>query len=916
MKWFARLVTTRPGLLLTVMGFVTLIALHGIVDLRTGQVKLHIDPGIDRLLPEGDDERRFYDRSRELFGSDEFVLLVLDEVEVFSPAVLDSLKRVTARLETERDVLRVVSLANATDITSRDGDIWVDAFYDEPPTDPAALAALRQRVMTHPVYGDALVARDGRAAAFVVFFEHIDERDFVARDVGNRLARIASEEAGTPVLVTGNPHVKARLSQTIVSELGFILPLVSLLTLVLCGLAFRSLRGVLLPAAAIAMSLAWTLGAMGWTDTPINLVSNIIPPLLITLGFAGAMHVMSEYYEALEHGAAHPTGDVHADPNRTAVRVLLEEMGLAILVNGATTVLGFLSLCTSNVMAIRQFGIWSVLGVSVATLVSLVFIPAVLAMLGAPKRRPRGAADGKVEAWAEKLAGFDIRHRKWIFTGAFALLAVALYGASRIEVSSSFVGSFVADSPVRQTFESLNERLGGLNSFFIVIEADEDNAFAQPANLRELVALQEWLEAQPEIGSSASLADGVRLLNQAFHDNSEASFAIPATPAGVEELLTFGGNAVTDGLVDGPRRTANIRVRAKISGSGEVGAFLERLNARLEELPRRLRGRATGDLVLLSHTMDDITQGMLNSDFTAFITIYLTLSLLLTSFRIGLYALLPNLIPVAVYYGALGLTGTPLNLSTSLIGAITLGIAVDDTVHYFARFALEARRLGDERKATVGTLRAVVRPVTFTTVGLCLGFLALTASELRNQVEFGLLSALTMAVGWALELTLSPAICSSIRLVTLWDLLSLDLGEAPERSIPLFHGLTKRQARVFALMSETQQLQAGQRLFSAGDKGNEMFVIIDGKLVASVEREGQQVELGRLGRGEVVGEVALFSDQRSANVDVLEDARLLRFGEADLIRLRDRYPRIAAVVHANLNRVLASRIQSTIRIVR
>ena len=915
MKWFAKLVTTRPRLLLALMGLVTLVSLHGIVDLRTGEVKLHIDPALDRLLPEGDDERRFYDQSRKLFGSDEFVLLVLDQVDVFSPAMLERIKRVTARLETERDVLRVVSLANATDIVGREGEIWVDAFYDQPPEDPAALAALRERVLAHPVYGNALVARDGRAAAFVVFFEHIDERDFVARDVGTRLAEIASEEAGAPVLVTGNPHVKSRLSRTIVGELGFILPLVSVLTLVLCALAFRSVRGVLLPAVAIAMSLAWTLGAMGWTGTPINLVSNIIPPLLITLGFAGAMHVMSEYYEALDHARSHALagGD---DANRSAIRVLLEEMGLAILVNGATTVLGFLSLCTSNVMAIRQFGIWAVLGVTVATVISLVFIPAMLAVLGAPKRTPRRPAQGRVEAWAETLAGFDIRHRKWIFSGAFALLAVAIFGASRIEVSSSFVGSFVSSSPVRQTFESLNDRLGGLNSFFIVVEADEDNAFIQPGNLRQLVALQEWLEAQPEIGSTVSLADGVSLLNQAFNDNAPASHAIPDTPAGVEELLTFGGSTVTDGLVDAPRRTANIRVRARISGSGEMGAFLERLEVRLAEMPRRLRARATGDLVLLSHTMDDITRGMLNSDFMAFITIYLTLSLLLTSFRIGLYALLPNLIPVAIYYGALGLTGTPLNLSTSLIGAITLGIAVDDTVHYFARFALEARRLGDERKATVSTLRAVVRPVTFTTVGLCLGFLALTASELRTQLEFGLLSALTMAVGWALELTLSPAICSSIRLVTLWDVLSLDLGEAPERSIPLFHGLSKRQARIFALMSETQQLQAGQRLFSAGDQGKEMFVIIDGELLASVEREGQRVELGRLGRGEVVGEVALFSDQRSANVDVLENARLLRFGESDLDRLRERYPRIAAVVHANLNRVLASRMQNTIRFVR
>jgi uncharacterized protein len=640
--------------------------------------------------------------------------------------------------------------------------------------------------------------------------------------------------------------------------------------------------------------------------TPLNLVSNIIPPLLITLGFASAMHVMSEYYEVLVH---HPAHDRTA--NTAAIVRILEEMGLAILVNGLTTVLGFLSLCTSTVLAIRQFGLWSVIGVIAALITSLIFIPAVLVLLGAPHRQLPKSKDDRIDRIADRIGEFDIRHRRGIFIATFMLLVVAGYGMSRIEVSSSFVGSFVEDSPIRQTFDALNERIGGLTSFYVVIEADEDGAFTHPDNLLELAALQAWLEAQPEIASTASLADGVMLLNRATHDNDPVEFKIPARAGLIDELLLFGSDELTDGFVDARRRTANITVRSKVNGSAEIRAFMQRLDSRLAQLPRRLHARATGDIVLLSHTMDDITRGMLSSSLTAFVTIYFTLALLLTSLRVGLYALLPNLVPVAIYYGALGLTGTPLNLSTSLIGAITLGIAVDDTVHYFSRFALEARRLGDERRATISTLRAVIRPVTFTTVGLCLGFLALAASDLRSQVEFGLLSAFTMAVAWLLELTLSPTICANVRLITLWDLLTLDLGHDPHRSIPLFDGLTKRQARIFALMSRSTELAAGQRLFAEGEKGGEMFIVIDGELVASLDRDGKRVEFTRMRRGDVVGEIALFTEYRSADVDVLQNARLLRFGDDDLARLRRRYPQIAATVYANLNQVLARRVKNT-----
>ncbi|MGH8596726.1 MAG: efflux RND transporter permease subunit, partial [Gammaproteobacteria bacterium] len=565
--------------------------------------------------------------------------------------MLERLQRVTQRLETEPDVLRVLSLANATDVTGQDGEIIVGRLYDEVPRDSMEIAALRERLRQHPTYGDALVSVDGRATAVLVFFEAIDDQQFVKRNVSENLARIARDAAGVPVHVTGTPHIKAQLSRTIVAELAVILPAVCAITALLCALAFRSVRGVVLPLSAIAMSLFWTLGAMGWVGTPLNLVSNIIPPLLITLGFAGAMHMMSEYYEALRHQSPHD-GQHDRVANTAAVVSTLEEMGLAMLANGLTTMLGFLSLCTSTVLAIRQFGFWSVVGVAAATLTSLALIPAALVLLGPPPRRPRVVQRNAIDRFAAAIGEFDMRHRRGIFVTAGILLAIACVGMTRIEVSSSFVGSFIRASPIRQTFDALNSRMQGLSSFYVVVQSDENEAFTRPENLRELASLQAWLEAQPEIASTASLVDSVMVLNRAFEANDPAAFTIPKRASQVQELLLFGGTELTDGVVDARYRAANITVRSKVSGSAEIRALLERLDTRLAQLPQRLRARATGDLVLLSHTMDDITRGMLSSSLTAFITIYLTLAVLLTSLRVGFYALLPNLVPVAMYYGA------------------------------------------------------------------------------------------------------------------------------------------------------------------------------------------------------------------------------------------------------------------------
>jgi hypothetical protein len=212
-------------------------------------------------------------------------------------------------------------------------------------------------------------------------------------------------------------------------------------------------------------------------------------------------------------------------------------------------------------------------------------------------------------------------------------------------------------------------------------------------------------------------------------------------------------------------------------------------------------------------------------------------------------------------------------------------------------------------------LRAVARPVTYTSIGLCLGFLALTTSELRNQFHFGLLAAFTLGVAWLIDVTLTPALCSQLRLVTLWDVLSLDLGAAPHRSIPLFKGLTLRQARVVALMLHLEQVPEGTRIFEEGETGREMYVVIEGTLRGYLLRDSVEVELATMGRGETVGEVALLAGQRSASVDAVTDARLLRFTARELDELARRYPKIAAKLFANLSELLAQRlIQTTGRI--
>jgi hypothetical protein len=288
-----------------------------------------------------------------------------------------------------------------------------------------------------------------------------------------------------------------------------------------------------------------------------------------------------------------------------------------------------------------------------------------------------------------------------------------------------------------------------------------------------------------------------------------------------------------------------------------------------------------------------VTRGQLQSVALALGLVCVALCIQFMSLRVGLLASLPTALQTALYFGALGLGGIPLNATTSLVECLVLGLAVDDTIHYLARFGAATRRSGSEPEAASQALAMVLRPVTLTKGILAVGFLLLVTGELRNQVLFGWLAAFTLGCSWLVDVFVTPAFVSRLRITTLWDMLRLDLGDDVRGTIPLFANLTDRQARTFALMANLHTLPAGTKLLREGDPAGDIYVVIDGELRIWLERNGREVELARVGRGTVIGEGGYFGRRRNANVDTLCESRLLRFDDADQERICRAYPALA-----------------------
>jgi hydrophobe/amphiphile efflux-3 (HAE3) family protein len=879
-----------------------------IVDPVSRELKLRIDPSFDALLPDDAEARVYYDWVKEEFGDDKSLIIALVTDDVFTLDNLHMIQRISDELENAEGVDYIKSLATADHISDLDGSVETRPFLEPTPENAVDVDRIRKAVHGNPVYAGNLVSPDSRATAFIVYVDDTPEQAFTDGNLDLRMLEIVDEGSGdAEVFMSGTAHMRSATSRVLRADLSFMLPTVVGLMAIIALISFRSPRGVAIPILTILLATFWTLGLMAWVDIPINLVTTIIPVLLITVGFAYSVHVVAEYYEALSRDAADIDGE--GGPAAWA----LHHVSLPVALTCATTVVGFLSLTISQFPAVRDFGLVSVFGVTVTTLLTLTLSPALLQILGRPKRQQRDADDaggGRVfDRWIASVGEYCIEHRREMLIGASAMAGLTIWGLTLISVDTHLITNFSEDHPVRVHFEAVNDTLEGARPFSVVLQSEDYEAFLEPENLRALDDLTNWLAEQPEIGGATSFADYTKLLNQAFHEDDPAFLVIPDESALLKQYLLF---AETDELPDyiaSDYQNALIKVRSNCETTHEIAELVDRIEERMASLPDHMTSGVTGNTVVLAQSIDAIANGQVESLSIAAVFIFIMLAILFSSPRMGFFGLIPNFLPVLLFFGLLGLLGVPLNATTGLIACVVLGIAVDDTIHLMTRFNIEAKESANEKVGALNALKSVARPVTITTAGLCLGFLVFTTGELRNQTEFGALAAVVLAFAWLVDISFTPALCSGLRIITLWDVLTYDLGENPEESIPIFAGLSKVQARITALITKVVKYPADTLVFRAGDVGNALCVVIDGELQVSMKtNDGRSIELVRAQRGDVIGEVGLYHGKRTADVKSLTDVRLLRLDTDNMSRLRRRYPKIASQVLWNLSRVMADRL--------
>jgi uncharacterized protein len=753
-RWFV----DWPRTTLAALAAVTLLACLPLFRLSPFGLTLEIDPSTEPLLPWGDPARAAYEEAVREFGDDEVFVVALETDDVFRRERLEQLQRVTDAIAKLPEVRSVQSLTDVIAFRWEPEGEWIEVgrFIDDIPEDPAALAELRARALADPLYRRTIVSDDGKTAAVNVTFREMTDKQFLDSRLEERIQAILAAEAGPGLRfhIAGRPHLKHAVYHGMLRDLRVLVPAALAVLALVLWISFGTRRSVALPLGVVAVATVWTYGAIAFLDRTLSILTTMLGPMLISVGSVYGVHVVGRYEEE-----AATARDAHA-----AALATLEHVRLPALVSGATTLIGFGANLISDVPAVFELGAFSLLGVAAMTLLTVMGIPPLLALMplrDASSRTRLAAAIGDVlDRRLLALSGFVAR-RAGLLVAIFAVLTLAsALLIPRIVIDTDYLSFFAEDKPVRRDFDAVNRLLSGAIPLFVSLDGGAPGAFREPEAMRALERLQHVADGAPHVSRTLSLADTVRVMNRALSEDDPAEERIPDTRAAIAELLFLAPKGHLQSFTNVDHSRANLWVRTGAVGSEAIREVERALEAALSvaHFPEGVRSAVTGNALLLARSADGIAESQPQTVGLAAVVIFGLVWASLRSLKLGVVAMIPNLVPVIIYFGMLGAGVAPLSLPTSLIGSVALGITIDDTVHTLARYRDE-RRLGLAPAAAVQqTARHVGRAVLITAAMLALGFSVMGLSDFAKLQEFGWLSAATLSVCLLTDLLLLGAL--------------------------------------------------------------------------------------------------------------------------------------------------------------
>jgi uncharacterized protein len=876
-------------------------------------LQVHVDSSTEGMMIEHDPAKDYYQETLKKFGSDNVTVVFIRDPDLFTPAKLASMQKLVDAFQDIKGVSRVESLFSVTNFKGVGGSLETNPLLDGVPRTLEEAKGALADALRNPNLVGLLISKDGTATAINLFVD-VDHAD---RDFNSKFSRqvdkiIRQEQANfAKIFQIGISFTRRTIADNILGDQVRLVPLAVFILILTIVLALRSLTSGLMPICTSGVSTIWTFGFMSLADIPLNVLTVIVPSLLMVIGSTEDIHMVSEYLEGMEE----------TDDRAASIRLMADKLGLAVFFTAVTTLLGFASIIYNDITMLVQFGIVSSFSLFVNPLITFTLGPALLYLAG-PKRtakheEKKGYAEAVFAAIADGTLNL-VNHptaKKVVIVSLVGITLLFAGTTALIKVDNDFMAYFKKGSDIRVRFDTLRASLAGANTFIIRITSGAPGTFKQAASLAQVAAVEEYLQGKGWFEKTQSLADQISLIHREMNDGDPKFYRVPENSDLISQYLLFLRRDEISRFVTSDFSEVAILVRHSVVSSSRINGILAEMDRDMQKiLNPHFKFTFTGEYILINKAAESLIWNSVSSlAFTLFV-VFLCMYFLFWSFKAGLLSLVPNVFPIIVNFGLMGILNIPLNVGTAMVADIAIGIAVDDTIHFMTRYNREMRLLQDAKKAVDVCIRSEIRPIICSSLALALSFAMLGVSNYVPVIQFGLLSAEVMVVAIAGELLITPLLLQNTQLITLWDMIGLKLQKEVIEGSKFFEGLRQGQIKKVVLLGRILEKKEGELAITQGEPGSSMHLLLEGEaeVVGRDADTGRKMTLARLKPGDIFGEIALVEPgPRSADVRAVRPLKSLEIDWEGLKRVQRVYPRIGGRLFLNLSRVLGQRLVQT-----
>jgi len=735
-----------------------------------------------------------YQKFRDLFGRDDKIVLLIKSEDIFSVHFLDRLKKFHEDLENTLPLLSEVnSLINARYIEGKNGTLQVNDFLENLPQTKEQAQILREKALVYPLFRNSYITQNGDSMIMVIKTQAVSAltddgskiknygRGVADEDLSdNQAAKSISQVENIAILgimetvikqyntdnfriiFSGTPAYQFHVEPIIRKNMITMSLMVLMLTFFFMAILFGRVSGIFLPQFVVIMGLGATLGLMALAEVPFTLTSSMLPSILLSVGLTAPIHFMVVFFKYQKR----------IGRMRAIIRTL-GHSGLPIIMTSLTTIVGLLSFSFTEIAPIAHLGIFAAIGIALCLVLTLVFLPALLSILKILPGKEREmlyetSIYNRMLTWMGRTG---IHHAHDIYILSFIAFIIILPGFFKFNFSHNMLHYFSEDDPFIEQTILIEDETSGFRALEVVIDTGKEKGILDHAFLNNLEELEDFaldqngISGRPYTGNIISILDIVKKTNQTWHGDDPGHHTIPQDDYLIERQLTEFKQAEPDYLknyTDQDFRLARFTAMMYWKDAALDVLFVKKL----EDFASRLFGKdvkvvVTGAVSINSKVIDSMMGNLATGYFLAFFIIALFMIIAVGDVKLGLVAMIPNMYPIIAGLGLMGLLDIPLNTYNLIGGSIIIGVAVDDTIHFFHNFRNYYIKTGDVEIAVNETLRSAGRALITTTLILVCCFWLRLFSPLKVISDFGLIMGFSLLVAFLADVMLAPALLSA-----------------------------------------------------------------------------------------------------------------------------------------------------------